>query len=82
MVIEGADDDVRGKVMAVFNGAFNVGFSLGSLGLGYVAEAAGYGWVFTLGGSCLVRGAGAARACAGRSRASPARLPRGRESAQ
>jgi MFS family permease len=50
VVIENADDDVRGKVMAVYNGAFNVGFSLGSLGLGYVAEAAGYGAVFTLGG--------------------------------
>ncbi len=51
LVIEGAGDDVRGKVMAIYNGSFNVGFSLGSLGLGFVAEAAGYGWVFTLGGS-------------------------------
>jgi predicted MFS family arabinose efflux permease len=50
VVVEGAEDDVRGKVMAVFNGAFNVGFSIGSLALGYVAEAAGYGLVFTLGG--------------------------------
>jgi predicted MFS family arabinose efflux permease len=50
VVIEGAADDVRGKVMAIFNGAFNVGFSFGSLGLGYVAEASGYGLVFTLGG--------------------------------
>lgn len=50
VVIEDAADDVRGKVMAIFNGAFNVGFSFGSLGLGYVAEAAGYGLVFTLGG--------------------------------
>jgi predicted MFS family arabinose efflux permease len=50
VVVEDAEDDVRGKVMAVYNGAFNVGFSVGSLALGYVAEAAGYGWVFTLGG--------------------------------
>ncbi len=52
LVVEGAEDDVRGKVMAVYNGAFNVGFSIGSLALGYVAEAAGYGAVFTLGGIC------------------------------
>ena len=50
VVVEGAPDDVRGKVMAIYNGAFNVGFSLGSLALGYVAEASGYGLVFTLGG--------------------------------
>ena len=51
LVVENAADDVRGKVMAVYNGAFNVGFSLGSLGLGYVAEAAGYGALFGLGGA-------------------------------
>ena len=50
VIVENAEDDVRGKVMAVYNGAFNVGFSIGSLGLGFVAEAAGYGAVFTLGG--------------------------------
>lgn len=56
VIAEGAEDDVRGKVMAVYNGAFNVGFSVGSLALGYVAEAAaaagsdGWGLVFTLGG--------------------------------
>ncbi len=50
LIVEGAADDVRGKLMAVYNGAFNVGFSIGSLALGFVAEAAGYGLVFTLGG--------------------------------
>ncbi len=52
VIVDGAEDDVRGKVMAVYNGAFNVGFSFGSLALGYVAQAAGYGLVFVLGGVC------------------------------
>lgn len=52
VIVEGAEDDVRGKVMAVYNGAFNIGFSIGSLALGYVAEASGYGLVFVLGGVC------------------------------
>jgi MFS family permease len=52
LIVEGAEDDVRGKLMAVYNGAFNVGFSIGSLALGYVAEVEGYGLVFTLGGVC------------------------------
>ena len=50
VAVEGAADDVRGKVMAIYNGAFNVGFSIGSLALGFVAEASGYGLVFALGG--------------------------------
>jgi predicted MFS family arabinose efflux permease len=51
VIVEDAQDDVRGKVMAVYNGAFNVGFSIGSLALGFVAEAEGYGLVFVLGGA-------------------------------
>ena len=51
LIVEGAEDDVRGKVMAVYNGAFNIGFSVGSLGLGYVAQALGYGPVFAIGGA-------------------------------
>lgn len=50
LVVEGAESDVRGKIMAIYNGAFNVGFAGGSLALGYVAEASGYGAVFALGG--------------------------------
>src|SRR5262249_55020414 len=42
--------DARAKVTALFNGAFNIGFSSGSLGLGYVAQAAGYTTLYALGG--------------------------------
>ena len=51
VIVQDAQDDVRGKVMAIYNGAFNVGFSIGSLALGFVAEAEGYSWVFILGGA-------------------------------
>jgi MFS family permease len=50
--LEKASADARAKVTALFNGAFNVGFSCGSLALGYVAVAAGYGPLFALGGVC------------------------------
>ncbi len=52
IAIEGATQDVRGKVMAVFNGSFNAGFSLGSIGFGYLAAAAGYPPVFVVAGAC------------------------------
>ena len=52
IAIEGAAQDVRGKVMAVFNGSFNAGFSLGSIGFGYLAAAAGYPPVFVVAGVC------------------------------
>lgn len=48
VALTGAGPDVRGKVTALFNGAFNVGFSGGSLALGYVAVGLGYGPVFAL----------------------------------
>jgi predicted MFS family arabinose efflux permease len=55
MAVEGVGDDARGKVMALYNAAFNVGFSCGSLGLGPVAEGAGYPMVFAVGGvACLL----------------------------
>jgi predicted MFS family arabinose efflux permease len=50
--LERASMDVRAKVTGLFNGAFNVGFSLGSLGLGYVALGVGYPPVFALAGAC------------------------------
>jgi predicted MFS family arabinose efflux permease len=52
VAISGASAAARGKVMAVFNGSFNVGFSLGSVALGYLAAAAGYPLVFVVGGVC------------------------------
>ncbi|MEX2480578.1 MAG: MFS transporter [Gammaproteobacteria bacterium] len=38
----------RGKAMAAYHGAFNVGFAGGSYALGYVAAAANYATVFAL----------------------------------
>jgi len=49
---------VRGKVTALFNGSFNVGFSFGSFGLGYVAFAFGYAPVFALAGVCSLAALG------------------------
>jgi predicted MFS family arabinose efflux permease len=55
IAVEGVGDDARGKVMALYNAAFNVGFSCGSLALGLVAEAAGYPVAFAAGGLvCLL----------------------------
>ena len=50
----GAENDVNvsGDVTFNFNGSFNVGFSLGSVALGYLAAAAGYPPVFVVGGVC------------------------------
>jgi predicted MFS family arabinose efflux permease len=66
--LENAPLDVRAKVTALFNGAFNVGFSFGSLGLGYVALGAGYAPLFALAGLCSL----AALAVLPRTRASEA----------
>jgi MFS family permease len=46
LAINLGDDRARGTVMALFNGSFNVGFSLGSLGLGLVAATIGYPGMF------------------------------------
>jgi predicted MFS family arabinose efflux permease len=43
---EEAGPGERGKVMALFNGAFNLGNSGATLGLGFVAESLGYPAVF------------------------------------
>ena len=58
VALEGAAPDVRGKVTALFNGSFNVGFSFGSFGLGYVAFAFGYMPVFALAGVCSLAALG------------------------
>lgn len=55
MAVEGVGDDARGKVMALYNAAFNAGFSGGSMALGPVAVHAGYPVVFALAGvACLL----------------------------
>ena len=56
LALEGAAPRERGKVMAIFIGAFNLGFALGPLGLGRVADAVGFPPVF------LIAGAGTALA--------------------
>jgi MFS family permease len=58
VALEGAASDVRGKVTALFNGSFNVGFSLGSFGLGYVALGFGYTPVFAVAGVCSLAALG------------------------
>ena len=46
LAINLGDKQMRGTVMALFNGSFNIGFSLGSLGLGLVAATIGYPGMF------------------------------------
>ena len=68
----GEPDDVRGKVMAGLQRPFNVGFSLGSLALGFVARPRATPPVFVLGGAASF----AALACSRGAR--PRRRPRER----
>ena len=56
--IEGAPSNLRGKVTALFNGAFNAGFSLGSFALGHVAARFGYPPVFGLACVCSIAALG------------------------
>ena len=56
--IENAPADVRGKLTAFFNGAFNAGFSLGSFALGYAAEHFGFPPVFGLACVCSLAALG------------------------
>ncbi|MCG8587919.1 MAG: MFS transporter [Proteobacteria bacterium] len=48
VAVEGTRQDERGKVMALFNGFFNLGFAAGAFALGFVAEAYGYPQVFAV----------------------------------
>jgi MFS family permease len=50
VALEGSGPHERGKLMALFNAAFNVGVSTGTLALGQLAEAAGYPPVFLAAG--------------------------------
>jgi predicted MFS family arabinose efflux permease len=54
LVIGGVRGGERGKVMALFQGAFNVGFGAAALGFGVLAENSGYPPVFYAGGSCAL----------------------------
>jgi predicted MFS family arabinose efflux permease len=48
VAIEHAQDSERGKAMAAYHGAFNVGFSVGSYLMGYLAMATSYPTIFVL----------------------------------
>ena len=48
----------RGKGMALFQAAFNVGFAGSGFALGLLAEAAGYPAVFMAGGACSLAALG------------------------
>jgi predicted MFS family arabinose efflux permease len=50
IAVEAVSEHERGKVMALFQAAFNIGFAVVSLGLGLLAEAKGYPVVFLVGG--------------------------------
>jgi MFS family permease len=51
LAVEEASASERGKVMALFNGAFNLGNSSATLALGFVAERFGYPSVFWIAGA-------------------------------
>ncbi len=48
LAVEQARDNERGKAMAAYHGAFNVGFAAGSFLFGYVAMATSYPTIFLL----------------------------------
>jgi MFS family permease len=55
MAVEAAAPHERGKVVAMFNGAFNLGTAAANIGMGFVAEHAGYRAVFlAMGGAVLL----------------------------
>jgi predicted MFS family arabinose efflux permease len=56
MALEGAAPHERGKFMALFNSAFNAGWAGGGLGLGVLAEAAGYPPVFIVSAAIVFAG--------------------------
>lgn len=46
LAVEGAGEHERGKIMALYNAAFNAGWASGGLALGFLAEHEGYPPVF------------------------------------
>lgn len=49
---EGVAPNERGKMMGLFQGSWQIGFSLAQVGLGVLAERAGYPAVFLAGSAC------------------------------
>jgi predicted MFS family arabinose efflux permease len=58
LAVEAAGPHERGKLMALYNGSFNVGNSGATLALGFVAERQGYPAVFLLAGFGVLLGLG------------------------
>ena len=54
VAVEGVGPHERGKVMALFQAAFNVGFSGGAFALGLLAARAGYPAVFEAAAACVL----------------------------
>ena len=54
IAVEGVAQNERGKVMALFQAAFNIGFAGFSVLLGWLAEEQGYDAVFLVGGLCAL----------------------------
>jgi len=52
LAIDGVPANESGKVMALFQGAFHLGFAASALGFGWVAETVGYPPVFNGGAAC------------------------------
>jgi MFS family permease len=52
LAVQDTGERERGKAMALFNGAFNVGYASGVFGLGLLAESVGYPPVFRVGAAC------------------------------
>jgi MFS family permease len=75
LAVQDTGERERGKAMALFNGAFNVGYASGVFALGLLAESVGYPPVFRVGAACAA-GAFAVLWLSGRrrrsARASPA----------
>ena len=58
LALEGASAHERGKVMALFNGAFNLGWAVSGIALGLLAERAGYPIVFVVASAVTFAGVG------------------------
>jgi len=71
LAIDGVPGDERGKVMALFQGGFHLGFATSAVGFGWLAESFGYAPVFYGGAAC----AGVALVVLLGSRARPAPAP-------
>ena len=54
VAVEGVGARERGKVMALFQAAFQIGVATGAFGLGVLAESRGYPAVFVAGGVCVL----------------------------